>query len=537
MNLRDELRTLVGRSVSGEWNEADARRLSELLRTNPDAVDEYLGYLDVHGALCWNFRDVGCKSDSTVVARTDESTTSVDSRRVSLRLTGWLIGFVTGAVVASVFALLMSWSTWSSREPEHRLAHGESDRWRSESPRSSVAALLVDAFDAEFAPGNEPDGVRFGAGEFELRRGIVHLRFTHGADFVVASPARFGIVDAEHVRLAYGRVRVVAPPTARGFSIAAGNEEYVDLGTEFGLRVDAANGTNDLFVFDGQVNVTERQSGKLLSEVFEGKSTRFVCGMRGETPELGPDDFPTPGVIGLQRWRQHVETLRQDRHLLAFFPFRRTADDELLVPEFGSPEFANGRVVGASWTSGRWLGKEALLFDADNDCVQLEIPGEHQELTLAAWLKVDRLDFELNAIVNSDGSDHGDIHFQLTRQGLPRGGVIVSEKLRETVTEQVVPLGRWTHVAIVLSAPNQTQRIYVDGEVARTRSLGANRLIRPGTCRLGNWLPAAEFANATRALRGRMDELAIWSRALSEEELKLHVHVGRIGLLGTADQN
>ena len=55
---------------------------------------------------------------------------------------------------------------------------------------------------------------------------------------------------------------------------------------------------------------------------------------------------------------------------------------------------------GRRWVSGRWAGKGALLFDRDEDFVGLNIEGEHEELTLSFWVKVDRLDYEYNALMN-----------------------------------------------------------------------------------------------------------------------------------------
>ncbi len=190
----------------------------------------------------------------------------------------------------------------------------------------------------------------------------------------------------------------------------------------------------------------------------------------------------------------------------------------------------NGRIVGARWTTGRWPGKEALLFDRDTDYVQLEIPGTYRELSIAVWLKVDRFDFPLNTILNSDGYDLGDIHFQLTRQGYPRGGVVVEGPFEEKILEHSVSPGEWVHVASVLETKTRTQKIYVDGVLARQRKWDNAEAMRPGSCRLGNWLPVANAGPQDRALRGRIDELAIWNRALPEGEIRSLVAAGQTAL-------
>jgi hypothetical protein len=402
---------------------------------------------------------------------------------------------------------------------------------RPDDPKGdAVAALLVDGVGAEFAPGRGPDGVRFGPGDYELVKGIVHLRFARGADMVLAAPARIEVADAQHTRLVSGKVRVVAPPTAKGFTVATRAADYVDLGTEFGLRVDAASGASDLYVFDGQVNVTDPQSGAVLP-VTGGNSSRAVDGRAAPAPPLREGDFPTPGSIGLKRWEQYERRMREDRTLLAFYPFRRQADESVLVNAVEGGGMDDGRITGARWTTGRWPGKDALLFDRDTDFAQVTIPGEHQELTLAAWVKVERIDYVLNAILNSDGAEPGGVHFQLNRQGFVRGGVIVDGPFKDTFVGKPVPLGHWVHVASVISARTRSQKIYVNGALARERRWQSDVPLKPGSCRVGNWLPDPRDKTRIRALRGQIDEVAVWGRALPAEEVGRLVEAGRPGLL------
>lgn len=548
-------RQLLIELVDGESGQEQLVELQQWMNSDPDRVEEVVDHLlldsllqEARGAdAVASLVDMVADSEampvgptitptSTLVASPQSSDTKIhaqsDWRRgvswIPSRV-GWPIAFVAGCVVAS---LVVS----SNRVPNgpHEDGHANAkrpvaERSNESQPAPTIAALLVDEVGAKFADGRGPNGVRFGPGEYELLEGIVHLRFAQGADMVLSSPARLEVTDSQHTRLAFGKVRVIAPPTAKGFTIATRAADYVDLGTEFGLRVDSQSGASDLYVFDGQVNVTDSRSGKVLSEVVEGKSSRFVGGVSETAPKLTDDEFPTPGAIGFERWREYERTLRRDRDLLALFPFERTADEAALVNRSAATA-SDGRIVGARWTSGRWPGKAALLFDRDDDCVQIEVLGEHQELTIAAWLKIERLDFELNAILNSDGKEKGGVHFQLTRQGLPRGGILDGRGYRETVVGKGVPVGRWAHVASVLSVPNRSQRIYVNGVLVRERSLRGDEVIRPGKCRLGNWLPAGTLC-VNRAFRGRMDELAIWRRALSKEEIQQKVEAGRPGLL------
>jgi hypothetical protein len=58
---------------------------------------------------------------------------------------------------------------------------------------------------------------------------------------------------------------------------------------------------------------------------------------------------------------------------------------------------------------------------------------------------------------------------------------------------------------------------------------------------MGDWLRRVDWAHAPqRGLRGRIDEFAVWRRALSQDELRALVTAGRPSLLssvGPVDQS
>ena len=527
MNVIDtDFESLFNRLADGIASEVDEQRLGEVLRSSPEARRAYREFMALHSALHWDYV-VGAAPDATPTPSQPSTLTPSRTRA------GWVAAFLAGIAVATAAAVAIA-VFWPERGTNSEKSPAVAKDEKKDEKSDSIAALLVDKVDAEFAKERGPVGVRFGPGEYELLGGIVHLRFAQGADMILAGPARFRVTDAQNVQLLVGKARVIAPSTAKGFTIATRAANYIDLGTEFGLRVDP-DGASDLYVFDGQVNIADPRSGKVLSEVFEGKSSRYVDGVAATPPQLQAADFPTPGAIGLKRWEQYEQELRKAPGLIAFYPFRGGADGSILVNGIGEDVMSNGKIVGARWVSGRWQGHGALLFDRDSDFVQLEIPGKHEELTIAAWIKADRLDFELNAILNSDGYKPGGVHFQLNRQGFPRGGVIVAGSFKDKVVGSAVQVGAWAHVASVISTPTRSQKIYVNGNMVRERKWQQDEMIRPGSCRIGNWLPETKDRIANRAFRGRIDELAIWNRALTQQEITQMVDAGRPGMLWTKE--
>ncbi len=103
---------------------------------------------------------------------------------------------------------------------------------------------------------------RLQASELELEDGVAEITFDCGARIVLEGPALLTIEASTRASLAIGRIVAHVPPAARGFTVVAPSVTVVDLGTEFGLDVDAA-GTAEVQVFEGQVELrpTAAQAG------------------------------------------------------------------------------------------------------------------------------------------------------------------------------------------------------------------------------------------------------------------------------------
>lgn len=392
------------------------------------------------------------------------------------------------------------------------------------------AAILVNEASARFAQNGAPSDGNFAAGSYQLEGGAVHLRFTSGAEVVMRSPARFTIIDRLNMELNEGSLRAVVPSSAAGFSIHASDVRYEDLGTEFGVSVGKP-GESLLHVFEGRVDLKTPQ-GKLLSSVEVGESVR-VTGDRVEPTKLEhPEQFPTAATIGQEKWIQWRERLEKDRSLVCYYPFVQDAADRTLLKDHAPNEVRiNGRIAGARWVTGRWPDKQALLFDRDGDHVKVEIPGEFRKLTVSAWIYLDRCDFALNAIFNSDSWRPGALHFQLSRTG----NCVIGHWAKKPQRKQLgphVPVGRWTHVAAVADLDGLNTKTYINGELAEKVKLSSfPGALKPGSCRIGDWFRDKDPSSIPRrGFRGRIDEIAMWRRAVSEEEIREMVVAGRSSL-------
>ncbi|QDV67344.1 FecR protein [Rosistilla carotiformis] len=524
MNDPSRWQTLANAMINGTASGSDAAELSSLLRDDPARQREYLEYFDTHATLSWKFRD------AEVTAERPQPSQSTRGRREWLP---WVV-----AIAATFLAILSVASHLIPirRDRSNFFAAEERSRPVEEPQTMSTAqpmAMLMDQAGARFEKGRAPTGTRFQQGDYKLLEGVVHLRFTNGTDLVVQSPSEFRIESPQHFRLAGGRVRGMVPPTAKGFTIVTAEVEFVDVGTEFAVRV-GDGGQSMLHVFDGQVNVL-RSNGELMRSVFGGESVQYHDGNLLDSEILDLDGYQTPEHIGFMRWREQRAQMLQNPGLIAWYPFVKEANGSILTNIVRSEKVPDGRIAGARWVAGRWPGKEALLFDRDSDFVQLNIPVESPEISVAAWIKSDRYENEMNAILNSNATQRGGMHFQLTRFGLPRGGIVGFNRSDYRWVGNPVPQNKWCHVVSIASFPTRKHSIYVNGSLV-TESMFRGEVeeerISLAHCRLGNWLPPATMNHQpSRSFRGRIDDLAIWNRALTREEILAHVQRGRPSLL------
>ncbi len=530
----NDLDYLINRYVDELASVEEIFRLNEQLRADASARRVFAEHLNLDSALAELAMQIpGKKAAAEDIVALNQHAIFSNALAYSLMATAAALVFAVGSWLwYRNDGTAISWGQRASVGPQF----GSDPKRNNPFLEGNNAALLVDEAGAIFADGRGPSGKSFFPGDYELITGVAHLRFALGAEMILNGPARLTLLDSMHVRMEYGKIRVIVPPSAKGFSIVTPDAEYIDLGTEFGLDVDRLGKASDLYVFDGQVNVAHKDSKALIDEVHEGGSQRRSQGVSALAPKMDSSHFPTPNQIGYVRWQNHTEQLLRDPDLIAFFPFRRGRDESVLKNQVNGSNASllkvpDGQIVGARWVSGRWPGKDSLLFDGDSERVQLDIPGEYQELTIAVWLKIDRLDYEMNAILNSDDLEDGDVHFQITRQGLPKGGV-QGAVTKDTSIAEPLGIGSWNHVAMVISNLDHGRRVYANGKLIREGVMEREISIRPGLCRIANWLPSVgHLEKRTRALRARIDELAIWNRALLESELRELVEAGRQNVL------
>ncbi len=199
--------------------------------------------------------------------------------------------------------------------------------------------------------------------------------------------------------------------------------------------------------------------------------------------------------------------------LLAYYPFNGNANDE-------SGNGNDGTVSGASLTADR-LGNSnsAYLFDGVNDLITIS-PGNFNvgtgDFTIAAWVNADNIGRPARIFSDRINCNAGQGGLQLLTlgDGTVNGGVCRSGGGEGAVSTTSI-LGGWFHV--IALRQSSILSVYIDGslESSTTAPRNANN---SSAAEIGG---TVEFGSEDQFLKGRIDEVRIYNRAISGVEIDI----------------
>ena len=525
----EELDLLIGRYLDGSISESDFERLENELSENPDARSLLRTAANIEEGL----------ADWALVNTELEFAPSVTSESKS-GFAWSQVAAIAACIVLIIFALQKFEKSGddpitSSDPPIETPAQNDlvvesetegietnellNDANVDEIPKQKFVAYVIDKVDAQFEGLPFDDISDLEKGDYTLLQGSVHLRFKNGATMLLTAPAKFAIENENCFRLYDGEVRALFPQVLPDFQLTSPGVKFYDLDSEIGIRADSLEKRSEINVFQGKVKSTLTGNDEVVQALVSGQAAVYRNGI----VEFGKADFANfiePGSIGFKRWKRNHIRLQSEPDLIGYFPF--VEGEPGVVQNFVRhtdlcefEKMPDGRIGAATWVAGRWPGKRALMFETRNDFVDLRVPGQYNELTIATWVKLDRLSNTFNTILNTNGWSQGAVHFQLDRYGRPW---IASYNSQVVNMNERLPVGKWVHLAATLSKKTMRGHAYLNGKLISTTEVKDGTIIRPGQCRLGNWFdPAAPHER--RALSGRMDELMIWKKSLSAEKI------------------
>ncbi len=481
--MNQELDSLIHRYLEGGIDAHDMARLNARLDADCEARRHFAELLNLDSAL-GTMAAGWSQADTLVCSESKDQKADKSVRPASVRWRYARAAAFIGAAAACV--VLVAW--WLSRQDFARVEK-----------MVGVSSL---------APGSALRGEMH-----ELKAGTLALITSKGAKVVIEAPAVFQFESAQRLRLTQGRLSADIPPSAKGFTVITPSGDAVDLGTRFGVDVPLA-GEAEVHVFQGEViahaakDQRSLRTGDAVTMTTGGhakrdlRSAAFIQG--DEVNEL------TAGLAAGQRARSEaaLSKLREDPALIALL------------------DFESGEAPDTCRTTqGRWPGSRAPEFVRVGDHLKLDLGGERTwpQITLASWVRLDRLDAPYQSLLHTDGwevSNPGQVHWMVNRYSTMRlalrgnSGSSSPDGFPDSLTPVLPEIGRWMHLTVVYDADAKTTRFYLNGRFDSESRETTAHPARLGPAQIGNW-------NRTdRKLSGRVDEILILGRAMSVAEIQ-----------------
>ena len=180
----------------------------------------------------------------------------------------------------------------------------------------------------------------------------------------------------------------------------------------------------------------------------------------------------------------------------------------------GKPGFVEGKI-----------GK-ALKLNGLNQRVDLpKLASGLNQLTIATWINVNRMpeSEKFVSIYHNNGWTEGDVHLGYAGQeGVLDLGINGNAPSMSIPTFRVKDLQkRWVHLATTYNGENKKQvRFYLDGQPGEVFNLDEANPVNLGPARIGAW------DVEPRLFDGQIDELYIYERVLTDEEIRELFEVG-----------
>lgn len=510
---------LIERYIAGQLTPAEAEMLLQRLREQPELGHELLDQFAVDTLL----REVA-RADRGM-GDSDRSVALLPRRSRLYRSVIWITAIAAGILLIALLGKFLP----------RPIAKDEAGDSSGEATTSAVA-VLTRTVNVQWA--DDADAPRAGGllepRWLKLKSGLVQVEFFSGARVVLEGPAEFRLVSTNEGFCQLGRLTAEVPPQAAGFKVGTPQQDVVDRGTAFGLDVRSTSA--EVHVFQGKVELHEKDVRH--EDLKEGEAAALEGGKRRRVA-ANAAAFVSAAELDRrladaerrwnETWRASGARLNADPSLIARFDFEGSTDRSLPNVAKAERGVRAGTIVGCGWVEGRWPGKRALEFRGVSDRVRVNLPGEFRSLTFAAWIRVNGLDRRFNSLVLADGFEPGAVHWQIRSNGQMRLGVRgVGQSWHHDYDSPVTfageRFGQWVHVAVTYDATARRVTHYVDGRAVSREATHAETPLRIGLAEIGNWNPGTRRdSTAIRNFSGRIDELCVFDRALSDAEIaELH---------------
>jgi len=547
-----ELTTLFNEYANGEISPERLSYLEYLLTENPEARQSYIRFFRVHASLYDTIEhSAPQQARGTRIAAVEKSckTTSTYS---TYEIPQFALFAAVSAIVLFLIVLPL-WGIWLESDKASQNLASAPQNVERQSIRSGPAvdrnepyATVSQMVGVEMASNQSELYVGQGiwSQQFSIKSGLLQIDFLSGVRMILEGDVELNLVSQNQCELLRGTARVYAPQQEKRFVLVTQTATIIDQVSEFGIRV-SPSGAAEVHVFDGELEVLARNGNRKTNKLVAGTALAFSETNEVSHKEARSNDFPSMSLFRKRaaqfakqrhnQWRTNRSKLLSDEELLVYYDFESDVNNSQIVVDRTENNF-NGVVVGCNRAEGRWPGTRAIEFKHIHDRVRINIPGFFNSLSLCTWIRLDGFDRRFNSIMLTDNFEEGHVHWQVRSDGILDMGIKPKGEERILFLSKSIlgfqDLGRWVHLVAVVDRKHAVVLHYLDGEqVSRIpieTGVEDDHAVVPfdyplqiGRAELGNW--RQEFAgeqNEIRNLNGRIDEFSIYSKALSQTDVR-----------------
>ncbi|GEP43009.1 LamG-like jellyroll fold domain-containing protein [Brevifollis gellanilyticus] len=378
-----------------------------------------------------------------------------------------------------------------------------------------------------------------GAGPVKVDRGQARLLFTHGVIVDIEGPADLQLLSLSRVICREGKLRTQVPKGAEGFCVETPRGAVTDLGTELGISV-SRQGQTDVAVFEGQaelsvqipgqegmrtalLNVNEKAGFQSTTgEIRTIDRSDFLDTIQPQAPELKlPSDYSQRILAA-----KPVHYWRMNRHETSMIPNEIASAPSLLMVGGASIDAdsygrSSARFLGQAQPGVLHLEKPWQMPSAAHAVEFWFMADTMQQMSLAALTTTDDMRphialVEVNGKRPGEAAGAGILRYLLRWPPGHRDGMNLFSPKAAALPYQ------WHHV--VAQQNEGRMQIYLDGRaigpaITDAKPKGGDCILQLGCL---EYRPEQALDKLRRPFSGRMAEVAIYDRLMTEKEIAEH---------------
>jgi len=406
---------------------------------------------------------------------------------------------------------------------------------------------LIDHFDLSIKGIHSPvENLTWQPGKYHILKGSFHLRFNRSTDFLFQGPGLFEIKDLKNIYVERGNLRtIVLNEKGKGFTVTSPTTSYIDLGTEFDLKIEPDQ--KDTFnLKQGEVVIVPKTDSISRTTVTRGNQNN----QKLPNTQI-PEEFTTifPGLSGKQRSNRIFEQHLKNPDVIGLFNFEIVQSDQITskyiekvsgsfpgkIPFINeskidqihhhrfftnhaeSSDVTHGVSHKCQRSKGRWPNTYSISFPNEDSKAVLNIAKDYKSLTINFWIQPMYLSNPSNFLIRSyDWNGFGSFGIDIDRMGKTHEHQWGESRL-ETVRHGEQKLTQNWHLLTYTFGKDGSgfhSKLYIDGKLAThsqptwTKSIRLGSLLMGGVKRFGF------------NLNCNIDEMLIIKKTWTEDQIR-----------------